>query len=60
MKLCRECVHWYYTTLRQGNCDPHHADRDNWSEDADAGDCPEYEDRYEKYRTKEEALCQQQ
>jgi hypothetical protein len=49
MNLCCNCEEWYLTKPFMGNCPIHHWKEDKYSQDADAGDCPDFKDRYAKY-----------
>jgi hypothetical protein len=50
MKLCRNCEHWYTTQQWRGNCKKERWEIDKWSQSTDAGDCPHYVDKLDKYR----------
>lgn len=50
-RWCRNCVHWGYLGQWQGNCEKHLWPANKYGEDADAGDCPDYEDKAAKYQT---------
>ena len=50
MKRCYTCEHWHTTRAWRGNCRKHPWSEDRYSQDATAGDCPDYVDRYAKYQ----------
>jgi len=50
MKKCRNCTHWRTVGLWQGNCMVHNWDKPKWGSDASAYDCPDFKDKYAKYK----------
>ena len=60
MIKCRNCEYWRTTAQWRGNCQLHPSEKDRWSEDASANRCPDYVDKYAKYKVgaKEES-CKQ-
>jgi len=47
MKWCRDCKYWVPKGHWQGNCRLYPWHKDKYSQDADAGRCPEYTDKCE-------------
>jgi hypothetical protein len=50
MQLCRNCESWQTTSQWKGKCEIHPWKKDKYSEDASVPDCPDYVDKYAKYK----------
>jgi hypothetical protein len=50
IRLCRNCEHWRDTADWQGNCKLHAWEKDKYSEYASVPECPDYVDKYDKYK----------
>ena len=45
IRWCRHCIYWRQVHTWTGTCVLHSWEKDRWSQDADAGHCPDYVDR---------------
>ena len=59
IKWCRHCTHSRTTGGYKINCSLHPWEEDKFSQSADVGVCPDYEDKWAKYDAqKKGATCQ--
>jgi len=50
IRFCRNCIQWHTTRAWKGNCREHPWESDKYSQEASAGDCPDYVDKHAKYK----------
>ena len=53
IRFCRNCEHWHTTRVWKGNCRKHPWDKNKYSQEARVSGCPDYVDKYTKYKVAE-------
>jgi len=47
---CRDCEYWFTTQQWKGNCRKYPFEKDKYSEEATRFNCPDFVDKYAKYK----------